>query len=87
MAKKVKPENTFEWRISHIPQILKWVENQDVERLNQFLVQSPNTPLYCFTGPLVMLEILWGLLGTVLMIFCVIEPFHLEGWLYNLLFQ
>ncbi len=34
-----------------------------------------------------MLEILWGLLGTVLMIFCVIEPFHLEGWLYNLLVQ
>ncbi len=48
MAKKVKPENTFEWRISHIPQILEWVENQDVERLSQFLVQSPNTPLYCF---------------------------------------
>ena len=46
-----------------------------------------NTPLYCFTGPLVMLEILWGLLGIVLMIFCVIEPLHLEGWLYNLLFR
>ena len=53
------------------------------ERFKKF----DNTPLYCFTGPLVMLEILWGLLGTVLMIFCVIEPFHLEGWLYNLLIQ
>ena len=52
------------------------------ERFKKF----ENTPLYCFTGPLVMLEILWGLLGTVLMIFCVIEPFHLKGWLYNLLF-
>ena len=50
MAKKVKPENTFEWRISHIPQILEWVEKQDVERLTQFLVQSPNTPLYCFSS-------------------------------------
>lgn len=50
MAKKVKPENTFEWRISHIPQILEWVEKQDVERLTQFLVQAPNTPLYCFSS-------------------------------------
>lgn len=50
MAKKVKPENTFEWRISQIPQILEWVEKQDVERLTQFLVQSPNTPLYCFSS-------------------------------------
>ena len=53
------------------------------ERFKRF----ENTPLYCFTGPLVMLTILWGLLGTVIMIFCVIEPFHLKGWLFNLLFQ
>ena len=50
MAKKVDVTKTFEWRISHIPQILEWVEKQDVERLSQFLVQSPNTPLYCFSS-------------------------------------
>ena len=32
MAKKVDVTKTFEWRISHIPQILEWVEKQDVER-------------------------------------------------------
>ena len=53
------------------------------ERFKRF----EDTPLYCFTVPLVTLTILWALLGTVLMIFCVIEPFHLKGWLYNLLFQ
>lgn len=26
MAKKVDETKTFEWRISHIPQILEWVE-------------------------------------------------------------
>ena len=52
------------------------------ERFKRF----EETPLYCFTVPLVTLTILWALLGTVLMIFCVIEPFHLKGWLYNLLF-
>ena len=50
MAKKVDETKTFEWRISHIPQILEWVEKQDVERLTQFLVQAPNTPLYCFSS-------------------------------------
>lgn len=50
MAKKVDVTKTFEWRISHIPQILEWVEKQEVERLTQFLVQAPNTPLYCFSS-------------------------------------
>jgi len=35
MAKKVDETKTFEWRISHIPQILEWVEKQDVEKLRE----------------------------------------------------
>ena len=51
------------------------------ERFKKF----ENTPLYCFTGPLVMIMMLWGLGGLVLVCF-LIEPFNLNGWLYNLLF-
>jgi hypothetical protein len=51
------------------------------ERFKKF----ENTPLYCFTGPLVMIMMLWGLGGLVLVCF-LIEPLNLNGWLYNLLF-
>ena len=50
MAKKSDITKTFKWRISQIPQILEWVEKQDVDGLSRFLVQSPNIPLYCFSS-------------------------------------
>ena len=43
-------------------------------------------PLFCFTGPLFLLMILWCFGGILLMSFYVIEPFNLNGWLYNHLF-
>ena len=46
-----------------------------------------DTPLYYFTGPLVMIMYFWALGVIFLLLFCVIEPFHLKGWLYNLLFM
>lgn len=50
MAKKSDITKTFKWRISQIPQILEWVEKQDIDGLSRFLVQSPNIPLYCFSS-------------------------------------
>lgn len=50
MAKSRYDNSIFEESLQMIPQILEWVETQDVERLRKFLVENSNIPLYCFSS-------------------------------------
>ena len=38
----------FEDSLAMIPEAIMWAEKQDVDRLNRFLIESANVPLYIF---------------------------------------
>lgn len=52
MAKRVGKykDSKFENSLQLIRPALEWAEKQDVERLSQYLLESANVPLYCFSS-------------------------------------